>query len=1059
MPEGLRADLQQQIASGDCLLVVGAGVAIFGTGNAPCASWNGLLRHGVQHCANHLPGLPPGWAERASGDIDSGDLDDLLASAEKLSRKLSAPDGGEYARWLRESVGALSMVAGQRELIDALFALGIPIATTNYDSLIEEVCGLPAVTWMDGARVERVLRGDERAVIHLHGHWQRPESVILGIRSYQQILGDAHAQAMLRAIAALRTILFVGCGDGLHDPNFGTLLQWTGAVFAGSEYRRFRLARSSEQAALQREHPPEQRLFVLDYGSDFVDLAPYLRRLRTKDPAAATATPGRAQALPVLPARPRCFGRDEEIAALVTALLAPQPEAVPVLGPPGIGKTNLALTAAHDERVAARYGARRFFVRCDGLQSRFDLAGTIAAALGLPLGGDNEAAALGELGRAAAMLIVDNAETPWEADPLGIEELLARLATLPGLALIVTLRGNERPAGVAWREACRPQPISVAAARELFLFIAGRHFDRDRRLDELLSAIDHVPLAISLLAALAEGEPDLEGLWRRWQDERTAMLQRAGGRDRLTNIELSYEVSWTGPRMTSAGRRLLSLLALLPAGVAHADLGTILPQVATPAAATLRKAGLAFDEAQRLRVLAPLREHVRVRHPPDDADLQRMRSHFIALAAEFGDKLGGAEGGAAAARLLPEAQNIEAMLLGALQDSAATASIAAAIAWAEFVRFVGVGSAAPLEAAATAAERAGDLLVQAKCITSLGDVALQRSDHDDARRRYDEALPLYRQVGDLLGQANCIRSLGDLALQRSDHDDARRRYDEALPLYRQVGDLLGQANCIRSLGDLALQRSDHDDARRRYDEALPLYHQVGDLLGQANCIMSLGNIALQRSDHDDARRRYDEALPLYRQVGDLLGQANCITSLGDLALRRSDHDDARRRYDEALPLYRQVGDLLGQANCIMRLGDVALQRSDHDDARRRFDEALPLYRQVGALLGVGNCQFGSGRAYLAQRMVTPAIAGFRLALESYERFGDPYAIGAAHFFWAQVVAGEEREAHRQAARCSWLGLDRCALLGMAAADGITAGEVEALLRDATGAAGPPAATP
>ncbi len=1041
MSEALTEDLRQEIAKGSCVAVVGAGVSIFSTGNAPCASWTGLLHHGVQRCADVITSLPADWAERANKDIDSGDLDDLLAGAEKVSNKLGAPNGGEYARWLRESVGVLD--AGHREILEALRDIGVIIATTNYDDLIEKVTGLPAVTWMDGARVERVLRGDERAVLHLHGYWQRPESVILGIRSYEQVLGSEHAQAMLRALATMRTMLFIGCGDGLHDPNFGALLKWTGTVFAGSEYRRFRLARSSEVAQLQKASPLEQRLFVLSYGTDFDDLAPFLLRLQNAGRPRSEESPPVPTGASALPPRPRCFGRDEEIADLVAALLVLQPEPVPVLGPPGIGKTNLALTVAHDARVEARYGSRRSFVRCDGLRSRAALAGAIASTLGLTLSPNNESAVLVELGRAPTLLIVDNAETPWDSDTLEVEELLGRLTGVPGLALLVTLRGNERPAGVAWREAFRPQPISPAAARELFLSLAGRQFAGDPHLDDLLSALDHVPLAITLVAALAEGEPSLHSLWQRWQSERTAMLQRAGGKDRLTNIELSYELSWSGARMTSDAKRLLQLLALLPAGLAHADLALVLPQANT-AARTLRKAGLAFDEANRLRVLAPLREYVRRRYPPASEDLQRMITHFVSLVAEYGAQLGKAQGGAARARLLADAQNIETMLLRGLADVASGAVIKAAPAWAEFVRFAGAGSPAPIEVAATAAKRAGDLLGEANCIKGLGDIARVRSDHDGAQARYEEARQLYRQVGDPLGEASCIRRLGDIARTRSDHDGAQARYEAALQLYRQEDDLLGEADCIKGLGDIALARSDHDGARAHYEAALQLYRQGGDLLGEANCISRLGDIARARSDHDGAQARSEAALPLYHQVGDSLGEANCILSLGEIARARADHGGARARYEAALPLYRLVGNLLGEANCISGLGDSARARSDHDGARAHYDAALPLYHRVGNLLGEGNCHVGIARLYMAQGQPSEATVRFSDALGCYERFGDPYSVGAAHFFWAQVCDGEEREAHQQANRQAWRSLDRQALCGMAAMDGIQPAEIETL---------------
>ena len=609
----LRDDLQQQIQAGQVVAIVGAGVSVGATNNHAVASWQGLLHHGVDYC-RMLPttGVTDATAQLLHSQIDAGDLDMMLAAAEVISAKLGAPQGGEWRRWLRETVGELR--AQRRDVLEALRDLGVILATTNYDGLIEEVTGLPAVTWRDGARVERVLRGDETGVLHLHGYWQQPESVILGIRDYEKVLGDAHAQTMQHAMRSFKTLLFVGCGEGLHDPNFGALLQWSAKVFAGSEYRHFRLARDGDVASLQAQHPAEQRIFVLGYGPDHSGLAVFLRRVRPAPGSKATQTEALAPARPaMLPPAPRCFGRDTEIDELVATLLAATPEPVPILGPPGIGKSTITLVALNDARVAARYGQRRVFVRCDAIRTREALAAEIATALGLPLGPQIEPALFAELASAPTALAIDNAETPWEADTLRVEEFLAALAALPGLALIASLRGASRPVGVPWRQPLQPPSLPLPDARKVFLAIAGDHFATDPLLDQVLLALDGVPLAITLMAGAAEGQPDLDGTWRRWQDERTKMLQRASATHRLLNIEVSYEISIQGPRMTDEARRLLSLLSFLPGGVAHGDLDAVFPGQGARAATILRQVGLAFDQDRRLRLLAPLREYVQAR--------------------------------------------------------------------------------------------------------------------------------------------------------------------------------------------------------------------------------------------------------------------------------------------------------------------------------------------------------------------------------------------------------------------------------------------------------------
>jgi len=412
--------------------------------------------------------------------------------------------------------------------------------------------------------------------------------------------------------------------------------------------------------------------------------------------------------------------------------------------------------------------------------------------------------------------MLDNAETPWWADPEGTEGqegIFATLAGVPGLTLVASLRGRQRPFGLAWRDAVDIPPLGTAETRKVFLAVAGQSFEDDPRLDELVAAQDGLPLTTTLLAYLAEGEPNLAGLWRQWTQRRVALLRRGTGRQELS-AAVSFDLSINSRRMTDEARRLLSLLGVLPEGIAHDDLEPLLPGTGEEAARTLRKVGLAFDEAARLRVLQPIRDHVQAAHEPSPDDLAQAVAHYGELARQLGWQIGRPGGAEASSQLLVERGNLEAMIAEGLRQYDPRPAIQAARGFGNFMRS-GIGRPDLLEAAADTAGKLGEILLQANSIKGLGDIALQRSDHDTARARFEEAQSLYEQVGNVLGQANCIQGLGDFAFDRSDYVTAQARYEKALALYGGISDSYSIGQTHKRLAHNAMT----DTVRRKHVQA------------------------------------------------------------------------------------------------------------------------------------------------------------------------------------------------------------------------------------------------
>jgi len=370
-------DVRSAIERKQALVVVGAGVSIGATGGQPAvkvegldkpvpvASWPGLLYHGVAYCEKWVK-PKAGWGRIVRDEIRQGDLEFLLSAATKIENQLGAPGGGLYRKWLRESFETLQ--ASDRQVIEAIAALDVPIATTNYDSLIEQVTKWDSVTWREGDEVERVLRGENQAVIHLHGHWKDSDSVVLGQRSYDEVVRDPNAQALLRAIFATRTVLLVGFGAGLDDPNFGLLIAWIREAFQGSEKPRFRLKLQSDPGDTRAEYP----IVPLDYGAKHADLAPFLRSLapaRKGPPPEPPGTNG-PRLLINFPRNPGFLGREDELTRLHAALSgsgsgsgtgpvgirpAGSARAAGLIGMGGIGKTQLAVEYSYRQHEAGTY--------------------------------------------------------------------------------------------------------------------------------------------------------------------------------------------------------------------------------------------------------------------------------------------------------------------------------------------------------------------------------------------------------------------------------------------------------------------------------------------------------------------------------------------------------------------------------------------------------------------------------------------------------------------------------------------------------------------------------
>jgi tetratricopeptide (TPR) repeat protein len=670
-----------------------------------------------------------------------------------------------------------------------------------------------------------------------------------------------------------------------------------------------------------------------------------------------------------------CIGRDDVVSQIIKCLNGNTSVAVAVLGPPGIGKTTVARQVASDNELVKGFGLRRWYVGLETAISSEQMEMQIAEVIGLRPPTNSFNHVLAQLARKRSLIVLDNLETPWEAEPSKVHENIRRLLSVPSINILACIRGNVAPPLGSWTlPPIILLPLEDRHAAKLFLSVASNISSTDEALQLLLKELGGVPLAIQLTAYRAAPYKELTEILIEWQHRGILLASHPDlPATRLTSVERSIDLSLQSTRLRDEGRRLFQMLGQAPAGMSRDTRVAMLGVDAAEGGRQLLAIGLALERGDRLDLLPPVRDLARRINPLAEAECKKFRHHFLALVSSLGGAIGKLGGAVTFERLQPDFPNIQDAFVNSIRAGERELALAALPGLGNVMGLTGLGVASIIHSLQIACQSATDELGEALCHVWLGRIARSRTKIDDANFHFLRALGIYKRTNNGTAAADCLMRLGNAALWEYNFGVALKYFYEALPLAQASGDYLCEGHCVYGLAEIARLKSDYLSACDHYVKAQALFQNAGAARSAADCGFRLGDIEKGQSRYRQAWNHYSAALALYREMGTDLGEANSIVSMGEIALDLDVLDCAQQCFDAALKLYRKVGDLWSEGDCMRKLGDLFLRKSNLPQAGSMYMSAKAIFHKLNTHRGTEECYFGLMGLMIAENKITEAL--------------------------------------------------------------------------------------
>lgn len=246
-----------------------------------------------------------------------------------------------------------------------------------------------------------------------------------------------------------------------------------------------------------------------------------------------------------------------------------------------------------------------------------------------------------------------------------------------------------------------------------------------------------------------------------------------------------------------------------------------------------------------------------------------------------------------------------------------------------------------------AAERLGDVHLQAQARRALAEALYLQGYYDEALEQLDKAEQGFQTIGEWRGVVSSLGTAGQIYWFRGDHQRARAALEQQHQIAAEIGDRRGMCEALELLGmvqaSLGAWEQSADSCLRAIAmaEALELKPVI------TRAAITLGNVQLAQMAASEAVGWFLRAGELARQIDDRQAYSWAISNIAMVLAKRGDYRRALTAYRRSLRNAWEIGDRWTACRIIAALATVYERQGEIEQAERLYRKAIDLEWWLG----------------------------------------------------------------------------------------------------------------